>query len=122
MQQSMPADAQGVTVKLYAIDPNGNYQDIGETTSDLWGNFGKSWMPPVEGEYLIIAEFAGTKSYYQSSTSTYITVDPAPSAAQPIETEEPTAFALGTTELAIIAVAIIAVLGIVAFWALRKRK
>jgi hypothetical protein len=122
MQQAMPADAQGVTVKLYAIDPNGNYQDIGETTSDMWGNFGKSWIPPVEGEYLIIAEFSGTKAYYKSSASTYITVDPAVSAAQPIETEEPAAFALGTTELAIIAAVIIAAVGIVAFWALRKRK
>jgi hypothetical protein len=122
MQQAMPADAQGVTVKLYAIDPNGNYQDIGETTSDMWGNFGKSWIPPVEGEYLIIAEFSGTKAYYKSSASTYITVDPAVSAAQPIETEEPAALSLGTTELAIIAVVIIAAVGIVAFWALRKRK
>jgi hypothetical protein len=121
-QRPMPADAQGVTVKLYAIDPNCNYQDIGEVTSDIWGNYGKSWVPPVEGEYLIIAEFAGSASYGGSSDSTYITVGPAVSAAQPIETEEPTAFALGTTELAIIAVVIIAIIGVVAFMALRKRK
>jgi len=48
---------------LYAIDPNGNYQDIGEAASDIGGNFGKSWKPPVEDEYLIIAEFAGSASY-----------------------------------------------------------
>jgi hypothetical protein len=121
-QRPMPADAQGITVKLYAIDPNGNYQDIGEATSDIWGNYGKSWMPPVEGEYLIIADFAGSASYGDSSDSTYMTVGPAVSATQPIETEEPTAFALGTTELAIIAVVIIAAVGVVAFLALRKRK
>ena len=145
-QQAMPEAAQGVTVKLYAIDPNGNYQDIGEDTSDIWGNFGKSWKPPVEGEYMIIAEFAGTKSYYKSSTSTYITVDAALSPSTPIEPEpttpeptepepttpeptepeptEPTAEApFITTEIAIIAaVAIAAVIGVVAFWAIRKRK
>jgi hypothetical protein len=122
MQQPMPGDAQGVTVKLYAIDPNGNYQDIGETTSDIWGTFGKSWTPPVEGEYLIIAEFAGTKSYYKSSSVTYITVDAAPSPSTPIE-PEPTEAPLITTEIAIIAAVVVAVvIGIVAFWALRKRK
>jgi len=72
----------------------------------------------VEGTYKIRATFEGSKSYGSSFDTTYITVDPAPSAAQPIETEEHTAaFALTTTELAIIAV-----VGIVAFWAIRKRK
>jgi len=122
MQQAMPADAQGVTVKLYAIDPNGNYQDIGESTSDIWGNFGKSWMPPVEGEYLIIAEFAGSNSYYKSSASTYITVDPAPSAGGSIE-PEPTEAPLITTELAIIIAAVIVAVAVLAgFWIVRKRK
>ena len=122
MQQAMPANAQGVTVKIYAIDPNGNYQDIGETTSDIWGNYGIDWKPPVEGKYIVIAEFSGSASYGSSSASTYFTVDTAPTASTTIEAEEPAAFALGTTELAIIAVVIIAVVGIVAFWALRKRK
>jgi hypothetical protein len=122
MQQAMPANVQGVTVKLYAIDPNGNYQDIGETTSDMWGNFGKSWMPPVEGEYLIIAEFAGTNSYYKSSASTYITVDPAPSAGGQIE-PEPTEAPVISTEMAIILAAVIVAVALFAgFWFIRKRK
>jgi hypothetical protein len=122
MQQAMRADVQGVTVKLYAIDPNGNYQDIGETTSDMWGNFGKSWIPPVEGEYLIIAEFAGTNSYYKSSASTYITVDPAPSAGGQIE-PEPTEAPLISTEMAIILAAVIVAVALFAgFWFIRKRK
>jgi outer membrane protein assembly factor BamB len=87
MQKPCPGDAQGVTVKLYSIDPNGNYQDIGEVTSDMWGNFGKSWVPPVPGEYLLIAEFEGSESYWRSSASTYFTVDEAQSPAQPIEPE-----------------------------------
>jgi len=161
MQKPMTEDAKGVAVKLYAIDPNGNYQDIGEATSDMWGNFGKSWVPPVPGEYLLVAEFEGSESYWRSSASTYFTVDSAPSPSQPMEPEpvapapveptpaqpapaepepttpepttpeptdpeptEPTAEApLITTELAIIAaVAVACVIGVLAFWALRKRK
>jgi len=160
MQQAKPEDAQGVTVKLTSIDPNGNYQDIGEVTADIWGNFGTSWIPPVTGDYIIMAEFEGSASYGSSSDSTYISVDPAPSAAVPIEPEptepeptepeptepeptepeptepeptepeptepeptEPAEAPFITTEVAIIvAVAVVAVIGIVAYWALRKRK
>jgi hypothetical protein len=125
MQQALPGDVQGVTVKLYAIDPNGNYQDIGEITSDMWGNFGKSWKPPVEGEYLLIAEFEGSNSYYKSSASTYFTVDPAPSAGGPIvpEPTEPTEAPLISTEIAIVlAAVIIAVAVFGGFFILRKRK
>jgi hypothetical protein len=160
MQQSKPTDAQGVTVKLSAIDPNGNYQDIGEVTTDIWGNFGTNWVPPVPGVYQIVAEFAGSAAYGKSSASTYFTVDeaaspsaaiepepttpaptePEPAAPEPTEptpaqpeqtTPEPTEAEpveateapLITTEVAIIAaVAVACVIGIVAFWALRKRK
>ncbi len=122
MQQAMPTDAQGVTVKVYSIDPNGNYQDIGEATSDIWGNYGIDWKPPVEGKYTVIAEFQGSNSYYKSSASTYFTVDPAPSAGGPIE-PEPTEAPLITTEVAIIAsVVIIAIAAIVGIWIISKRK
>ena len=89
MQQAKPKDAQGVTVKLTSIDPNGNYQDIGEVTTDIWGNFGKSWVPPVPGDYVIMAEFEGSGAYGSSSASTYMVVEEAPSPAVPIEPEEP---------------------------------
>ena len=143
MQQSKPTDAQGVAVKLYSIDPNGNYQDIGTTTSDIWGNFGTSWVPPVPGVYQIVAEFEGSAAYGKSSASAYFTVDQAPKAAQAIEPEQPAAPAaafaptepspaeptqaaeapLVTTEVALIAVVAVAcVIGIAAFLVLRKRK
>ena len=125
MQQAIPVDVQGVTVKLYSIDPNGNYQDIGETTTDMWGNFGKSWKPPVEGEYLLIAEFEGSNSYYKSSASTYFTVDPAPSAGGPIvpEPTEPAEVPLISTEITMLFAAVIVALAVLAgFFILRKRK
>jgi hypothetical protein len=75
MQQAKPTDAKGVTVKLTSIDPNCNWQDIGEVTTDIWGNFGMSWVPPVPGEYIVMAEFEGSASYGSSSASTYFVVD-----------------------------------------------
>jgi len=52
-----------------------------------------------------------------------MTVNAEVSAGQPIEPEEQVEpVGLGTTELAIIAIAIIAVVGVIAFWVLRKRK
>ena len=131
MQKPIPEDAQGVTVKLYAIDPNGNYQDIGEVTSDIWGNYGKSWVPPVPGDYLVIAQFEGSDSYWQSSTSTYFVVGDASSASQLLEPTQPngpepaeaTEAPLITTEVGIlIVVAVACIIGIVSFWALKKRK
>ena len=121
----VPEREIGVTVKLTAIDPNGNDQDIGEVTTDIWGNYGIDWVPPVPGKYFIVAEFEGTESYWGSADSTYITVDPAPSPAMPIEPEQPTEpeepeAPLITTEVAIIA-AVAVVIGIAAYWVLRKR-
>jgi len=141
MQQAKPTDAEGVTVKLTSIDPNGNYQDIGEVTTDIWGNFGTSWVPPVPGEYIIMAEFEGSASYGSSSDSTYMVVDEAPSPAMPIEPElaepeapspaqsiepeptEPSEAPLITTDLAIlVAVALGVIIGVSAYWTLRKHE
>jgi hypothetical protein len=87
MGMEYPMDATGVTVDLWAVDPNGNFQDIGQTTSDLNGAFGLSWVPPVPGEYYVTASFLGSESYGGSSASTYFIVSEAPSAATPIEPE-----------------------------------
>jgi len=91
---------------------------------------------------MIIATFEGSGAYYGSTTTTYLTVDPASAPSTPIEPEEPetpetltehekqetpeepTAEApLISTEVAILAaVAVASVIGIVSFWALKKRK
>jgi hypothetical protein len=134
MQKPMPTDAKGVTVKLTAIDPNCNYQDIGTVQADSHGNFGTSWVPPVPGEYYILAEFEGSSSYGSSSATTYFVVDEAPIAATPMEPEPVTAATAQpaptttetsfiTTEASIIAtIAVACLIGIAAFLTLRKRK
>ncbi|HTY76167.1 MAG TPA: PQQ-binding-like beta-propeller repeat protein, partial [Candidatus Nanoarchaeia archaeon] len=81
MQQATPTNAVGVPVHLTAIDPNGNFQDIGNVTSDITGNYRSPWTPPVPGVYAITATFAGSDSYFASSSETGLLVVPAPSAA-----------------------------------------
>jgi hypothetical protein len=80
-QQGCPANATGVPVKLTAIDPNGNPQNIATITSDANGLYKTSWTPPVEGAYTIIATFAGSASYGSSYAETALLVGPAASAA-----------------------------------------
>ncbi|MDH5690477.1 MAG: PQQ-binding-like beta-propeller repeat protein, partial [Candidatus Bathyarchaeota archaeon] len=54
-----PADATGVTVKFEAVDPNGNYQELGDTISDSYGSYGFEFKPEITGKYMIIATFQG---------------------------------------------------------------
>jgi outer membrane protein assembly factor BamB len=100
-QQSCPTTATGVPVKLTAIDPNGNTQDIGTVTSDINGLYKKSWTPPVEGAYTIIATFAGTASYGNSYAETALLVGPAQAApvvsSTPTQTIAPTSTPAVTT-------------------------
>jgi hypothetical protein len=138
----------GVEVHLTAIDPNGNFQDIGTAVSDVAGNFAVSWTPPVEGTYHVTAEFAGSAAYGSSFATTYFevalptvvlpnvepTVQPtqtaAPTPAQPTPTPvapsptvapPPQSAEPTTTYLAIGAAAIIIVAAAAAL-VLRKRK
>lgn len=96
MQKTMPTNATGVSIKLTAIDPNGNTQDIGTVTSDLNGVFGTMWTPPVEGFYQIVATFEGSESYSSSVTSTYFSVGPAPATSAPAVTSTATPTATPT--------------------------
>ncbi|MCW4019126.1 MAG: PQQ-binding-like beta-propeller repeat protein [Candidatus Bathyarchaeota archaeon] len=94
-QQSMPADAQGVPVHLTAIDPNGNFQDLGTATTDIGGSYGIEWVPPVEGTYQVTATFAGSKSYGGSYATTQFAVQ-LPSAVSPVVTAAPSPSTLPT--------------------------
>jgi len=72
MQQSKPTNVTGVPVTLSVIDSNGNYRDIGSTTSDATGQYSYVFTPDIPGEYKIIATFNGSSSYYQSTAQTII--------------------------------------------------
>jgi outer membrane protein assembly factor BamB len=95
MQFPKPFNATGVSVLISAIDPNGNYLEVGTTTSDASGLYSYRWVPPsdIPGKYTIIASFAGSKSYWPSTAETAVSVDEAPQAttgptSQPISSVE----------------------------------
>lgn len=139
-QQVKPTNAKGVDVILTAVDPNGNSQTIGTTTTDTNGNYGIMWTPPVAGLYKVIATFAGTNSYYGSDATTYLGVEVAASTPEPTVTPTPTPTATATptptaspspapnpeqgppTDLLVIVAAAVVVIVIAAAVVLKRRK
>jgi hypothetical protein len=85
-QFEMPTNATGVPVTISVVDANGNFREIGTTTSDSTGSYSLSWMPDIAGKYTVIATFTGSNAYYGSYDQTAFVVDGAPAA-----TAEPTA-------------------------------
>jgi hypothetical protein len=76
-----PPKEPGVPVTLTAVDPNGNTITIGTTTTDSAGNYGINFVPEITGMYTITASFAGTNSYWPSTSGTKLTVVEAPQAS-----------------------------------------
>ncbi len=73
-----PADATGVEVTISVVDANGNYREIGKTTSSSDGFYSYAWKPDIPGEYRVYASFEGSNSYYPSHAETAFVVDEAP--------------------------------------------
>jgi hypothetical protein len=121
-QKPEPTNATGVPVTLSVIDANNNFRNIGTTTSDITGAFSLMWKPDIPGKYTLIASFAGSESYWPSSTETSFGVEVA-------ATPAPTAVAqtgLATTSdvmtyMAVGVIAIIIAIAIVGALMLRKR-
>jgi hypothetical protein len=113
----------GVEVSLTAMDVNDptKFWDLGTVTSNGYtGKFAMEWTPDEEGFYEIYASFGPTKAYGSSSDGTYVSVGPAPAGPQPVE---PETHPLVTTEVAIIlAVVVVAVIGLAAYLVVRRRK
>lgn len=113
MQQPLPADATGVEVSLDVIDENGNYRNIGKTTSDAKGFYSYDWTPDIEGKYTLIATFKGTESYWPSQSVTAFIVNEAPpqATAQPGISLPPTeTYLIGIGVAIILAIAIVGAL------------
>ncbi len=123
MQQPCPTNVTGVPVTLSVLDSNHNYRQIGSTTSDGTGMFTFTWTPDIPGDYTVVANFAGSESYYPSNAETSFTASsPAPTAAP---TVVPQANLATTTDLMTYMVAsviaIIIAIAIVGILLLRKR-
>ena len=111
----------GVPVSLTAIHTDGSSVEIGTATTDgYYGTFSQSWTPPKEGDYKIIASFAGDDSYGSSSASATLSVSPEPVIADTTQVTVPD-YTMTITYATIAIIAAVAIIGIGLFFALRKR-
>lgn len=85
-QTTRPTNITGVQVTLSVLDANGNYREIGTTTTTD-GFFTFNWKPDIEGQYTVYASFAGSESYWPSNTMTSFAVDSAPATPTPQPTQ-----------------------------------
>jgi hypothetical protein len=93
MQQPMPTNATGVSVKISITDENGNLAYNTQVASDVLGHYAISWVPANNGLYTVTAAFEGTNSYYASMAVTSIAIDNEPNSvptATPQVTSNPT--------------------------------
>jgi outer membrane protein assembly factor BamB len=122
MQFAKPSTATGVEVSLDVIDSNGNYRNIGTTTTDSSGDFSFAWKPDISGKYTVIATFAGSKSYYPSYDQTaFVVDDAAPTPAPTAEPVQSTADMYFVPAIAGLFVLIIIVLVLVVLIMVKKR-
>jgi outer membrane protein assembly factor BamB len=121
MQKPKPTNITGVPVTISVLDSNGNFRQIGNTTSDGSGMYTLTWTPDITGDYTVIATFAGSESYYPSSAETSFTAStPAATASPyPVVTLPPTEMYFAASTVAIIIA--IAIVGAVLLLAVRKR-
>jgi outer membrane protein assembly factor BamB len=95
-----------------------DWVNIASVTTDSDGDFTYEWTPPSEGVYDIKAHFEGNNDYEWSTSETTMQVTAPP---EPAETPEEPAY--NTVDLIIIAAVVIAIIiGIVNFYALKKRQ
>jgi outer membrane protein assembly factor BamB len=121
-QFSAPLNATGVPLAISVIDDNGNYREIGTTTSTPSGTFDFTWTPDIPGHYTLYASFAGSGAYYSSSAQTTFY---AAEAATPLPTQTVQTGLATTSDLlmymAVTAIAIIIAIAIATVLLLRKR-
>jgi outer membrane protein assembly factor BamB len=109
-QFARPTDATGVTVKIEVVNPDNEYEMVGTTTSDSYGNWAFGFCPDVPGTYMVIATFEGSRGYYGSASTTYLTVASAASGANVL-----------TLELAIVLAIIVMVVVCIVVYLLTRR-
>lgn len=120
-QFSRPTNATGVPILLSVVDSNGNYRQIGMTTSDADGFFSFNWTPDIQGQYTVYASFAGSESYWPSHAVTSFAVDPAAATPTAQPTQSPSMADLYFLPMSIGIIIAIFVVGVVLVLVLRKR-
>ena len=82
-----PPSPQGVPVTIIVLDANGNYREIGKTTTNSNGFFKLNWTPDIQGDYTVYASFAGSGSYWSSNAVTAFSVDAAAPTTAPTQAQ-----------------------------------
>jgi hypothetical protein len=120
MQKGRPSNTTGVPITISVVDANGNFRDIGSTTSSD-GFFSLNWKPDISGAYTVYASFTGSESYYPTNAVTSFSVDAAQPTVAPTATPPESAADLYfVPAIAGLFVAII-VVGLLIILILRKR-
>ncbi len=109
-QQPTPTNATGVPVTINVLDSNNNFRTVGTATSNIYGTYSLSWTPDISGNYTVIANFAGTNSYYPSTASTAFFANGASATSAPTPTSATNAAATSNDVLIYVAVAAIAII------------
>jgi hypothetical protein len=121
--QPEPMNATGVPVTLSYTDSNNNTFVMGQTTSDINGQYSYTFTPTVPGTYIITAIFGGSASYYTSSAQTIMSF--ATLAASPTPTTTTATSTTADTYFvpAVIAIIVVMLIGfaVLAMLALRKK-
>jgi hypothetical protein len=122
-QKPLPNNFKGVDATIDVLDSNGNYRNIGTTTTDATGRYSLQWTPDIPGKYTVIATFHGTNGYWGSYSETSFAVDLA--APTTVPTNAPQTNLATTTDLMtyilVSAIAIIIAIAIATVLMLRKR-
>jgi hypothetical protein len=120
-QQPIPTNFTGVPVTIDVLDSNGNFRNIGTTTTITSGTYSLVWTPDIEGNYTVTATFHGNNGYWGSYSQTAFYVMPAPVATAtptPAPASMTDTYVLGSAIAIIIAIAIV---GAVVVLIVRKR-
>jgi hypothetical protein len=122
-QQPEPTNFTGVPVKIYVLDSNNNYRQIGTATTNANGMYTLTWTPDISGNYTVYANFAGTNGYWSSSDTTSFTVMGASATAAPTATPTTGLASNSTVEYGIVAIIIVIIIigAVLALLVTRKR-
>ncbi len=120
-QQSMPTNLTGVPVTINVVDSNGNYRTIGTAVSNAYGTYSLTWTPDISGDYTVIANFAGTNSYYPSEAAAAFHAGEPASTNSPQPTQAPSMADLYFMPMSIAILIAIVIVGVIIVLVLRKR-